>query len=291
MSGKKDGLSTYSGSQTDGDELARRRLQGRTILITRSPAQSGEITSLFEALGAQVIHLPTIEIVEPASWDAVDRALQRMETYDWLVFTSPNAVRSFFGRMKDRTARGDVSGALPKICAIGPATAKAVEETGARIDITPSESKAEGVLRALVECIGGQARVRGLRFLVPRSQIAREELPDGLARLGAIVDAVEAYRTIKPETDCEPVRRRLREGSIHAITFTSPSTIINFAGLLDAGNLSDLIGPALVGCIGPTTAAAAKEYGLRTVIQPERYNASALVEAMARSLMSETSEH
>ena len=287
MSRKKDGLITYSGSQTGGDELARRRLKGRTILITRSLEQSGEITSLFEALGAEVIHLPTIEIVEPASWDAVDSALKRVETYDWLIFTSPNGVRFFFRRMKDRIERGGLSGLLPKICAIGPATAKSVEEAGAKIDIAPSESRAEGVLRALTECLGGREQVRGLKFLVPRSQIAREEIPDGLARLGATVDAIEAYRTVKPEADCEAVRRLLREGSIHAITFTSPSTIVNFAGLLDANNLSDLIGPALVGCIGPTTAAAAKEYGLRAVVQPERYNAPALVEAMARSLMSE----
>ena len=287
MAQKKDDLSTRTGAGIDGPEAARRQLNGRTILVTRARAQSTEITSLFEALGAGVMHVPSIEIIEPTSWEAVDVAAERLETYDWLVFTSPNAARFFYGRIKDRPAIASPAGPRPRICAIGLATAKAVEEAGAKIDLIPEESRAEGALNSLIERLGGTERLRGVKFLIPQSQLAREELPAGLAKLGAIVEAIEAYRTVKPEADCETVRRQLRERAIHAITFTSPSTIANFAGLLGVTDLSDLVGPALAGCIGPTTSAAAKEFGLQRIIQPERYNVSALVEAMARSLTSE----
>lgn len=277
MSEKKDWASTCTGP----------RLGGYTILVTRPRAQSAEITSLFEGLGAEVVHLPTIEIVEPASWDAVDAAIDHFEIYDWLILTSSNAARFFFGRMNDRLADTLIAGTRPRVCAVGPATAKAVEEAGAVVDLIPEESKASGVVSSIIERLGGRARVRGVKFLIPRSQIAREELPDELTKLGATVEAVEAYRTVKPESDCEAVVRRLREGAIHAITFTSPSTVANFAGLLGASDLSGVVGPALTGCIGPTTTAAAKEFGLSRIIQPERYNGSALVEAMAQSLVSE----
>jgi uroporphyrinogen III methyltransferase/synthase len=290
MSQKKDGPSTRTGAGIDGPEVGRCPLNGRTILVTRARAQSSEITSLFEALGAEVIYMPSIEIIGPASWEAVDVAAERLETYDWLVFTSPNAARFFYGRIKDRPASAYSVGPRPRICALGPATAKAVEKAGEKIDLTPEESRAEGALNALIERLGGSERVRGVKFLIPQSQIAREELPARLAKLGAIVEAIEAYRTVKPEADCETVRRRLRERAIHAITFTSPSTIANFAGLLGVTDLSDLVGPALAGCIGPTTAAAAKEFGLQRIVQPERYNVSALVEAMARSLTSEQNQ-
>lgn len=277
MSKKKDWPGTYSAPS----------LGGYTILITRPRAQSAEITSLFEDLGAEVVHLPTIEIVEPASWGAVDAAIDRFETYDWLIFTSSNAARFFFGRSRDRLADTPIAGTRPRICAVGPATARAVEEAGAVVDLMPGESKASGILSSIIERLGGRARVRGVKFLIPRSQIAREELPVELAKLGAIVEAVEAYRTVKPESDCGAVIRRLREGAIHAITFTSPSTVANFASLLGASDLSGVVGPALAGCIGPTTTAAAKEFGISRIIQPDRYNGSALVEAMARSLVSE----
>jgi len=287
MSEKKDGPGAPFGSMKERLERGESRLRGRTILITRPRAQSVEITSLFEGLGAEVIHLPTIEIVEPASWEAVDAAIDRLETYDWLILTSSNAARFFFGRVKDRLSGSLLSGARPKICAIGPATASAVEKAGEAVDLIPGESRAEGVLSSIIESLGGRERVRGIKFLIPRSKIAREELPAELTRLGAIVEPVEVYRTIKPESDCAAAIRQLREGAIHAITFTSPSTVANFASLLGVTNLSDLVGHALAGCIGPTTTAAAKEYGISRIIQPERYNASALVEAMAHSLVSE----
>ncbi|HVF89137.1 MAG TPA: uroporphyrinogen-III synthase [Blastocatellia bacterium] len=284
MSEKKDRLGIESKCKRSAADPAPRLLDGHTILVTRSRDQSLEITSLFEALGAAVVHLPTIEIIAPASWSAVDSAAERLETYDWLVFTSANAARHFFARVKDRPLCAGAGSAGPRICSIGPATTRAVKEAGAAVDLTSAGSRAEGVMDSIIEYLGGEGRVRGLRFLIPQSQIARKELPERLVKLGAIVEAVEAYRTIRPGADCEAVRRMLREGAIDAITFTSPSTVSNFAGLFGASDLSSLIGAALVGCIGPTTAAAAREFGLQDVIQPELYNGSALVDAIARNL-------
>src|SRR5215213_1548707 len=262
MSEKKDRSGTDSGYERETAAAANRALNGRTVLVTRSRGQSFEITSLFEALGAAVVHMPTIEIIGPTSWAAVDAAAERLETFDWLIFTSANAARHFLGRIKDRPPRTGPGTAGPRICSIGPATARAVEEAGAQVNLTSEGSRSEGVLDSIIEYIGGEDRVRGMKFLIPRSQIAREELSERLAKLGAIVEAVEAYRTIRPSADCESVRRMLEEGMIDAITFTSPSTVSNFAGLFGASDISGLIGPALVGCIGPTTAAAAKEFGL-----------------------------
>lgn len=264
----------------------QRPLYGRTVLVTRTRAQSARITARLESLGASVIHCPTIEIVPPTSWTVLDASIAKLEEYDWIVFTSANAVEFFFGRLRER--RGDDGlGTIGKLvcCAIGPATAEALETEGAVAQVIASDSRSEGALRAIVDHLGSEVAVRGVAFLIPRARVTRDVLVAGLRRLGAQVADVEAYQTIKPNIEGQGIIKLFEEESIDVITFTSPSTVSNFAELVGAKDLSQLLANTLVACIGPVTAEAAARHGVVNIIQPETYNASALVDSIVKSIV------
>jgi uroporphyrinogen III methyltransferase/synthase len=265
-------------------QRGRRPLTGKTVMLTRAPAQSTEMTAMLEGLGATVIHSPTIEIVEPASWAALDEAIGRLESYDWLIFTSANGVEFFFRRLAE--TRGDGLSAVSRLqtCAVGPATAKAIASAVGRVDLTAKESKAEGVLAAIIEAVGGEEKLAGQRFLLPRARVAREVLPAELVRRGAHVDAVEAYQTIRPEIDRASLIRWINENRVDAVTFTSPSTVTNFAAIIGAVDLADCLRGILIASIGPVTTEALRAHGLTDIVQPQAYNAAALVEALAEAL-------
>ena len=262
------------------ENFATQPLKGLKALVTRGRAQSAEITSLLENAGATVIHCPTIEIREPDSWAALDGAIGKLESYDWVIFTSANGVDFFHRRLAETSTR------LPDrviTCAIGPATALALRQR-ARVDVVAADSKAEGALAAILERAGGPEGVRGLRFLIPRARVAREVLPVKLTALGATVDAVEAYQTIRPETDGEAIKRLITEAPIDVITFTSSSTVSNFAAIVGMKDLSNLLEGVAVACIGPVTAATAREHGIDRIIQPDQYTAPALVESLIEAV-------
>jgi uroporphyrinogen III methyltransferase / synthase len=260
-------------------------LAGRTVMLTRPPAQSTEMANQLTSLGATVIHCPTIQIAEPTSWEALDAAIARLESYDWLVFTSANGVEFFFRRLAEK--RGDGLTALSglRVCAVGPATATAIASAGGRVALTARESRAEGVLAAIIEAAGGEAEIAGQRFFLPRARVARELLPAELARRGAHVDAVEAYQTIRPNVDRAALLRRITESRVDAVTFTSPSTVTNLAALIGADDLSDSLRGILVCSIGPVTTATLRAHGLTDVVQPQTYDAAALIEALVKALV------
>ena len=271
----------YNISQTS--EMAE-LLIGKTVMVTRARAQSKEMTDMLESLGANVIHCPAIEIIEPDSWAALDRAIEKINTYDWIVFTSANGPEFFFRRLAQ--LRKDAARSMEQltVCAIGPATAKAIEAAGVRVDVTATDSKAEGALQSIIEQAGGEEKMRGLRLLIPRARVAREFLPSELLKLGAEVDTAETYQTVKPDIDTEVVIRLFAEGKIDAITFTSSSTVSNFARLVGANDLSNLLRGVLIACIGPVTAQTAIEHNLQNIVQPSDYNSAALVETIVRSI-------
>jgi len=258
-------------------------LRGRTVLVTRPRSQSDELGSKLEALGAEVIYFPTIEIVPPDSWDQLDNSLRKLDEYDWIIFTSANGARFFFERSAHLHIGIDLIGGH-SICAIGSATARSIEEFGVAVALTATESTAEGALAEFVSHLGGEPNARGLRVLIPRAKIAREVLPDGLRNLGATVDAVEAYQTLKPKILPEDLARTFSERSIDVITFTSPSTISNFAELAETKDLSQLLATTLVACIGPITSRAAESFGLTHIIQPRVHNSAALVDAIVSAI-------
>lgn len=275
-------------SQSDPPGLVRESpepapLRGKTILVTRARAQSEDITAQLEALGATVIHCPTIEVVPPSSWAQLDDSIEKIKEYDWIVFTSANGVRFFFRRLGEIRTEG-VEALAAHVGAIGPATARAIEAAGAVPRLTASDSSGEGALRAIIDHVGGEESVRGLRFLIPQARVARETLPAGLRRLGAYVDAVETYHTVKPVVQPERIIRLFKENSIDAITFTSPSTVSNFAEIVGLTDLSDLLGSTLVACIGPVTAESAVSYGLGRIVQPAQHNAAELVGSIVESI-------
>jgi uroporphyrinogen III methyltransferase/synthase len=272
-------------SSEDGENIwTSRPLTGRRVVVTRPPGQSEEIISLLEKLGAAIIHCPTIEVRAPDSWDGLDLSIARLESYDWIVFTSANGADFFFRRLGEK--RADALSALEGsvVCAIGPSTARAIEAAGASVDLVATDSKAEGALAAIIERLGGGGQVRGLRFLIPRAKVARDLLPVKLGELGATVDAVEAYQTVKPDVDARSIVRLFTGGDIDAITFTSSSTVTNFAALVGTKDLSGLLSGVTVACIGPVTAATAREHGLTDIVQPETYTAASLVRSIAQSI-------
>ncbi|MGA9771834.1 MAG: uroporphyrinogen-III synthase [Blastocatellia bacterium] len=259
-------------------------LKNKTVMVTRPRAQSKEMSDMLERLGAVVIHCPAIEIIEPDNWDALDTAIEKINTYDWIIFTSANGPRFFFPRLANRRKDGIASMAELIVCAIGPATARAIESAGVRVDVTATDSKAEGALRAIIEYTGGEEKLKGQRLLIPRARIAREVLPDELVRLGAEVDTVETYQTVKPAMDAGNIVDLFARGGIDAITFTSSSTVSNFARLVGTNDLSALLQGVLIACIGPVTTGTAIEYKLEKIVQPESYTSAALVETIVRSI-------
>lgn len=272
----------------DEEQLSRHKLGfpllGKTVVVTRARAQSAEITALLEALGANVIHCPMIEVAPPAIWDPLDASIQKLTEYDWVVFTSANGVEFFFERLRGigRDAVARISGRI--VCAIGPATAQALEAAGAVANVIASDSRAEGALTAIIDHVGDPERVRGLNFLIPRARAARNVLPDGLRALGAHVDAVETYQTVMPGVEPESILRLFKENTIDAITFTSSSTVSNLSAIVGLQDLSDLLRNTIAFCIGPVTAKTAESHRIQMIVHPDLYNTEALVDSIVKSI-------
>jgi len=267
---------------------AHRRLDSTTVLVTRARAQAEEMTVLLEGLGAKVIHLPTIEIIPPDDLEPLDGAIRRLEEYDWIIFTSANAADFFIQRLSETRSEGVAVLGSRSICAIGTATARALKEAGIRAGVVAQESTSEGVLRELIERIGGESIMRELKILIPRAKVAREVLPSRLRDLGAQVDVVETYQTVLPQITPTGLKKLFEETRIDVITFTSSSTVSNLATLLGLTDLSDLLKTALVACIGPVTAETARKFGLTNIVQPDVYTAPELVREIATAIGEET---
>ncbi len=232
--------------------MAQSNLAGRRIVITRPEADAARLADRLRALGAVPVVAPAIRI-EFTDPPELDRALSDLTGYQWVVFTSRNGVEAVFRRT------GSLAG--PKVAAIGPATAEALREHGVAPDLVPAEYIAEAILDALGE-------VSGLRFLLPRADIAREALADGLRGRGAVVHEIAAYRT-SPVAD-----RSAPLGPVDAVTFTSSSTVRGFlaGGPVPAG--------AKVICIGPITAQTARACGLKVTAVAEQYTEDGLIDAL-----------
>jgi uroporphyrinogen III methyltransferase/synthase len=257
-------------------------LFGRGVVVTRPEAQAEGFAELLRVQGARVIPFPVIRIAPPESWDPFDQALDRLETYHWIVFTSANGVSSFFRRLRERGRDiRDLKGI--RIATIGLATAAAVGALGIRVDIVPEEFISEGVVRAFA----GE-NLRGCRILLPRAEEARDVIPEGLAEMGATVDVVTAYRTVRSDRDGSELLPLFDGGKVDVIAFTSPSTVAHFLGIMGPG--FRLPSQVRIACIGPMTAAAARNAGLTVDILQERYTIPELVDAIAAHFAKEWRE-
>jgi uroporphyrinogen-III synthase len=235
-------------------------LQGLRVLVTRAKHQNETISSRLREMGADPIEVPLIDIVPPEDPGPLQKALAG--DYDWVVFTSTNAVQSVFDRARSINT--------VKIAAVGPGTARALTSRGFTADCVPDHYSAAGIVDAL-------GNVNGRRILLPRGDIADDALPDQLRARGAVVIEVVSYRTLPSATDAEDLRRIMRR-RIDVVTFFSPSAVKSFASISDRELLSGL----LVACIGPTTAEAAAQLGIRVDVVAEQHTGDGLVEAIAR---------
>jgi len=251
-----------------------RPLSGKRILITRAGHQAAEFRRRLTALGAEVIAFPTIEIRDPASWEALDRAIRRIEDYQWLIFTSVNGVQKFFSRYRQlgRDLR-DLKGL--RLAAIGSATEKSLAERGLNVEVLPDEFKAEGLLQSLKGKV-----LKGSRIMIPRAKVARDVLPIELAKQGAHVDVVEAYETAPPREGRQRLDLVLDGRQLDMIVFTSSSTVTNMVDMLKPGSLRETFKHTAVAAIGPITKQTAESQGLEVQVQPSQYTIPALVEAI-----------
>jgi len=249
-------------------------LFGKRVVVTRSRDQASVFAEMLIDRGATTIEFPTIDVVPPASWAELDSALNAIETYNGIIFTSANAIKFFMERLRSigkdlRILKGIT------ICVVGPKTAESLEQYGIRADLIPVEFKAEGVLAAL-----GGVKVKGRKFLMPRAKVAREIIPEKLRELGAEVTVAVAYENVKPAADTARVIKLFEEKKIAVVTFTSSSTVHNFVEILGQKGYKSLVEGVLVACIGPITAKTAEEYCMKTDIMPKEYTIPALVDAM-----------
>lgn len=252
--------------------LEDKPLFGRRVIVTRPRAQAESLARSLADLGAEVINFPVIRTEPPADWQPLDSALDAIGEFDWIIFTSANGVRYFWRRLLER--HQDIrSLAGTRFAAIGPATARALEERGLLTDWQPGEYVAEAVAAGL------GPRVRGRRVLLPRADIARPFLAADLRRQGAEVTEVTAYRTVKNEENAGYLQEMLAAGKVTAVTFTSSSTVRAFLDLLGAGAL-DLVRGVDVFCLGPITAATAREAGLQVAATAGEYTGEGLVRAL-----------
>jgi uroporphyrinogen III methyltransferase/synthase len=249
---------------------------GKRVVVTRSREQASDLSRRIEDLGGEAWEFPVIEIAEPEDFGPMDEAIGRIESYHWMIFTSVNGVDSFFRRMRHhgRDIR-DVKGA--RICAIGPKTRERLEELCLQVEYVPAEYRAEAVLAGLEGKL-----VPGERVLLPRADIARTILPETLARMGAIVDNVVAYRTVRGDGESALLREMLEEGMIHYVTFTSSSTVRNFVELLGADRIQQLLENVKLVSIGPITSEAARDLGLTIDMEASEYTIDGLVDVLAR---------
>ncbi|MCM3879554.1 MAG: uroporphyrinogen-III C-methyltransferase [Vicinamibacterales bacterium] len=255
-----------------------RPLFGKRVVVTRSREQAGELVDLLESLGAETIGAPMIRIIPPDDYGPLDGAVADAGRYDWIVFTSANGADAFMRRLN--AGDGDVRNLKGvKLVAIGPATAEHLAFHGLKVDLTPDESRAEAIVQALRDL----GEVKGKKFLLPRADIAREVLADELRKAGAEVTEVTAYRTVLAEISSEgepDIYRMLLDKRIDVVTFTSASTVKNFIQVFGAEQAPDLLRSTAVASIGPVTAGAAEQYGIKTSIMPKEYTVVSLVEAI-----------
>jgi len=243
-------------------------LAGVRIVVTRAASQAEELAQPLRDLGAEVLLLPMIEIGPPADPGPLRTAAARVKEYDWIVFTSANAVQAFAALLPEQALNSG-----PRIATVGESTRRAVEELGWIVSLTPAEYIAE----ALIESFG-EHDLRARRILIPSSAIARDAVAAGLRNRGAHVDVVEAYRNVLPRDAAERARNVFREPFPDWVTFASSSAVRNLVQVAGAGTLRRV----KIASIGPATSKTVAELGLEVTVEAAPHTVKGLVEAIAR---------
>ncbi|HET6862719.1 MAG TPA: uroporphyrinogen-III synthase [Pyrinomonadaceae bacterium] len=242
-------------------------LVGRTVVVTRAASQAGDLVAALERYGATVLSCPLIEIRDPNDYARLDEAIDHLYGYDWIIFTSGNAVEFFLKRLSFKNVSYTELDEI-KVAAIGDSTAEKLRDAYVHVDLVPSLSKSEGVLSALVDYVGGDEHLQGLNFLMPRATVGRDYLPKALEAANARVDVVATYQNVIPDNLDRGKFSAMLAGGADCIAFTSSSTVKNLALLFDTNDLSEKLQGLTIACLGDVTAATAKRFGLEPTIQP-----------------------
>lgn len=264
-----------------------RPLSGKRIVVTRARTQARELVSRLANLGADPIEAPTITFTTPDDPEPLASACRDIAAFDWVVFTSANAVERFIQQLLREP--GDIRELHGvKLCAVGPATAEAINRHGLRTDLVPEHYRADAVATALT----GLENLTDVRMLLPRADLARDLLPTRLREAGANVTSVTAYKTSPTDFDRDgapDIYQMLLERRIDIVTFASGSSVTNFVAALGDDQARDLMQGVDIACIGPVTADVAAGFGLDVTIMPEQYTTAAMVNAIVAHIGRATS--
>ena len=256
--------------QSTGPRATTRPLQDLRVVVTRASHQASQFADRLRQAGATPILFPTIRIVPFDDSRQLDTAIQALQDYDWVIFTSVNGVEIFWARVQALHLDAALLDGV-HVSAIGPATAGALKQFGVQPDFVPDEFIAERVAEGLGD-------VCGQKILLPRAELARAALAELLREGGAQVDEIPTYRTVQAATDPQA---RAGLDSADVITFTSSSTVRNFVALVGGTRqAASLASNALIACIGPITAATVREMGMEPHIIAEDYTIDGLLSAL-----------
>jgi uroporphyrinogen-III synthase len=249
-------------------------LNGKVVIVTRAAAQSNQLCEELNVRGAIVKLLPLVSFAPPENYDELDAALSTIETFDWILFTSANAVQAVERRGEELGRVLSALVKLPPAAAVGPATSGAAEAAGFSVEFVAADHSGAGLAREL------GAELRGKKVLLPRSDRANPDLPATLRRSGAIVTEVVAYRNLPPSsTDRNRSHEVLKDG-VDGILFYSPSAVQNFLELLGRERLVTVQGRAVMVAIGHATSAALRGAGIQRIARATDTTTKAIVEAL-----------
>jgi uroporphyrinogen-III synthase len=274
-------------SRRDDRKPGKHPLSGLRVLVGRARHQAGSLSTQLRKLGAEVLEIPFIEIRQPRSFKPLDTALKNLRHYDWLILTSVNGVEAMWERLSRLRVTRKSCQHL-KIAAIGPATKKAIEKRGIKVNVVPEEYVAESVVKSL------RNKVKGKRILLVRAKVARDVIPRELGKAGAEVDVVEAYETVVPRSSRARLQAALKNARQRpdVITFTSSSTVKNFVALLEPVGRgrsrrrkarSALLKGVTLASIGPVTSATLRELHLGVDVEAKQYTIPGLIAAIVAS--------
>ena len=280
--------------------MKRDTLTGKRILVTRAVRQAGKLSDALRELGATPVEVPVLEIQPAEDFAPLEKAIRQLDSYDWLIFTSANAVSilAFNASLHGFSIHNSPG---PKIAAIGRATAEAVERAHLKVDLVPEDYVAESLVDAFLKrhevsghdfsraksaakkegALAPEGNLAGQRILIARAAIARDVIPDALRAEGAIVDVVDAYRNVMPAAAPANLRAALEQG-IDAATFTSSSSVTHLADAAKAAGLAFPFSGVSAISIGPITSQTLREYNWEPAAEASPSDIPGLVEALAR---------
>jgi uroporphyrinogen III methyltransferase/synthase len=253
----------------------RRPLFGQRVVVTRSRDQASELSSRLREQGAEVLEIPTIRIEDTTRREELVDALLELNSYDWLVFTSPNGVTAFFQYFfRQFHDMRDLGGA--RIAAVGPATANKLKELHLQVDLMPEEALAVNIAEAFAEF----ETIENLKICLLRAEVANRDLPEALEALGAIVDDIACYRTVPETEDVSGAAQKLLEAGADWLTFTSSSTVEHFHARLNLPVLLKKHPQIKIASIGPETSKALAALGLKAALEARQHTIAGLVQVL-----------